>query len=403
MNQIIDEKIRVTLMDNDIHIPDECLKQMEDTISGLTNNDKHEKQKRFRTAVAIVICLFLIPITAFGAVDLMKQRMKDLTKEEKDEYYQGLQSSTANADSFTRELTKSENDKMEELKVKYKNGLFPAKALTIVKTRAAADKSAELYFAEDKSLFVLPSRELTEEEMLEIIDFYYCRDYSLMENPKQENITGVKGDTNEENITKAEKDITKDKINVKKNKMNNDINKDKAIELAKTAIKDIYGVECAGLDITVEYDNKIDALTVSMEDTDKMSGYSVTVDASHESIEEIYFAQHDDYSVFGIAADRKKYIDKYKDALDIITSRMKIDKSVIKSTCEYNYNKDGSLERGVVSYFFKMKDGTGYLIKYSCAYDVFFDILKTDFDKYRQTMDQSRKKRGLEREIIQMK
>lgn len=386
MKQTIDEKIRNILIENDINLPDECRKRMSDTINGLSDKGIHKWHLQFRSAAAvIVVCILMTSITVYAAVDYVKQRMENLSKEEKNDYYEGLQTSTAGADSYSRELTEFENDKMEDLKVKYKNGQFPEKALTIVKTQAAADGSAELYFVEDTSLFVIPSRELTEEEMLEIIDFYYCRDYSLMEKVNQENKTA-------DNTNKVEEKIG--------------VDEDKAVELAKTVVKDIYGMDCTGFDITVEYDDsKGDIYIVTMKDSDTKSEYRVNVDAAQESIAEVSFIQQEDYSVTGITVDREKFITKYEDALDILTLKMKIDKPIIQSTCEYNFYADGSLERGVVSYLFEMEDGTGYVVKYSCVYDVFFDIFETDYNKYRQTMDQNesnRKKRGLEREIIQM-
>lgn len=393
MNQTIDEKIRVILVDNDIDIPKECLKRMDDTISGLSYNSKqmgkHKWQRKLRYVAAVLICLFMTSITAFAAVDYIKKRMENLTKEEKDDYYQGLQNSTAGADSFSRELTETENAKMEELKVKYKNGQFPAKSLTIVKTQGDTDKRAEFYFVEDKSLFVMPSRELTEEEMLEMIDFYYCRDYSLMEKTKQENKSEVNSD-------KAVKNISKDK---------NSKDDDKAMELAKKVVSDIYGVNCEGFDNAIEYDDKRDVYTVTMKDSNRMLNYCVTLDSSKKEVLEINLIQKDDYSVFGISADRKKIIAKYKDALDIVTLKLKITKPIIKSTCEYNVCKDETLARGFVSYLFEMEDGTGYVVKYSCAYDAFYDIFETDYNKFRQTIDHNesyRKKSGLEREIIQM-
>lgn len=387
MNKIIDEKIRTRLLDNDIKLPEECRKRINDTISGLSDKSIYKRHMQFRSAAAVIaVCLLMTSITVYAAVDYVKQRMESLSEEEKDDYYEGLQASTADADSYTRELTESENDKMEELKAKYENGQFPEKTLTVVKTQADAEKSAELYYVEDTSLFVIPARELTDEEILEIIDFYYCRDYSLMEK------------VNQESKTADNTDIVEVKIGV---------DEDKAVELAKTVVSDIYGTDCTGFDITVEYDDSYGNIyNVTLNDQEIMADYSVTVDADQESITEVSFIRQEDYSVTGIAVDRDKFTAKYEDALDILTTKLKIEKPIIKSTCEYNHYEDGSLERGVVSYLFELDDGTGYVIKYSCTYDVFFNIFETDYDKYRQTMDQNegnRKKRGLEREIIQMK
>ena len=39
----------------------------------------------------------------------------------------------------------------------------------------------KLVFCDNESMFILPDQELTDEELLQIIDFLYKRDYSLQE------------------------------------------------------------------------------------------------------------------------------------------------------------------------------------------------------------------------------
>lgn len=388
MNQSLDDKIRTRLLEKDIKMPEECRKRIEETMKGLSEKEIKRKHLQFQSAAVIAVAFLLISsVTVYASIDYITQRMENLSKVEKDSYYEGVQDSAADADSYTRELTDQEKDRMEELKAEYKKGTFPVKALTIVSTQADADGKTEFYFIEDKSLFVLPPRELTDEEMLEIIDFYYCRDYSLTERVQQENTVP---DGSDKFIESGGMD------------------KEQAIELAKALIADIYGTDCPGYDITVNYDDMGgygNLYRVVMADSKTESNFNITVDADLKSVTDVYYAQPGNYSVSGIEVDQAKFIAKYEDALYILTKKMGIELPIVQSTCEYNYNSDGCLERGVVSYLFKLEDGTGYVIKYSCADDLFFNIFMTDYEGYRKLMDQNdskRKERGLNREIIQM-
>jgi anti-sigma28 factor (negative regulator of flagellin synthesis) len=388
MNQDIDLKIRSILLENDINITDRCRNRIDDTINGLHDKDIQKWYRKLRPAAAIaVVCLLMTSVTVVAAINYVRQRMENLSQEEIDSYNTGLQDSAANADSYSRQLTDYEKERMEELKTEYENGTFPVQTLTIVETKADAESGVEFYFVEDTSLFVLPSRELTEEEMLEIIDFYYSRDYSLTEKSEQENT-----------VIDTPKELIE----------NGGIDEDKAIEMAKAEVWNIYGIDCKEYETTVEYDDAGgygNIYRVDITDKETKSDYRVTIDADLKLVTEVYYTQENDYFDTGIKVDQDKYIEKYEDALNILTKGMGIEIPMLQSTCEYNYNSEGVLERGVVSYLFEMEDGTGYVMKYNCVTDVFFNIIMTDYNAYRKVMDQNdskRKERGLERAIIQM-
>ncbi len=387
MTQYIDNKIRTILLDNDITIPDQCRRRMNEIIYGLPDKVHKKLQVQFWPKVAIAaVCLMISSITVFAAVDYVRQRMESLSEEEKDSYYEGVQSSPANADSYSREFSDNEKEKMKELRANYENGVFPAQKLSIVKTQSDADGSKELYFVEDTSLFVLPARELTEEEMLEIIDFYYCRDFSLTEKVK-ENIVTVSPD---EFVEKGGMD------------------EEKAIEMAKADIKKVYGIDFEEAEISVAYNDlegNGNVYAVTMTDNETMSNYGVSIDADQELVTELFNMKQSNNYTDGIEVDQTKFTAKFEDALNILKKWKGEDLPIIQATCEYNYNSDDCLEHGMVSYLFEMEDGTGYVFYYSCVNDVFFDIYMTDYDQNRQRIDQNsakKREKGIDRKIIQM-
>lgn len=67
---------------------------------------------------------------------------------------------------------------MELLQEKYENGgLFPQEKICEVNTKAEIVEG-ELSFCYENSTFYLPKEELTDEEILRIIDFWERRDYA---------------------------------------------------------------------------------------------------------------------------------------------------------------------------------------------------------------------------------
>jgi hypothetical protein len=52
-----------------------------------------------------------------------------------------------------------------------------------------------------------------------------------------------------------------------------------------------------------------------------------------------------------------------------------------------------------------MEDGTGYVLQYSCAMDVFFHMFETNYEEYRQLINMKseiKQKEGINRKIIEM-
>ena len=383
MYQDIDSKIRLKLLAQDITLPDECQKRINKTIKGLPDYEIKKVHLRFRPIIVIVaVCLVMSSITVFAAIDYIRQRMESLSEEEKESYYEGVQNSQADADSYSREFTDSEKERIEELRAKYNNGLYPAQKLPVVKTKADADSKAELYFVEDTSLFVLPARELTEEEILKVIDFYYSRDFSLMEKVKENKVT----------------------VSPKEFVEKGGMTEQEIIELAKGDIKKVYGIDCVGFEVSVEYLEFTESTYyVDFKDKNTKSSYGITFDADKKIAEELHHTQSIDQAE--IKVDQEKLKAKYEIALDMLKKWRGNDLKIVRSTCEYNYNSNDCMEHGMASYMFEMEDGTGYVMYYSCASDVFFNIFMTDYDEYRQRVNQNneiRKEKGIIRKIIEM-
>ena len=96
--------------------------------------------------------------------------MEQVPAEEQKELENVMDSQNVNADSYSREYTQEEKARDAEMRKAYAGGTFPESELRQEKT---ADETLAdvLYYAQDNSVFHLPERELTDEELLQIIDF----------------------------------------------------------------------------------------------------------------------------------------------------------------------------------------------------------------------------------------
>lgn len=80
---------------------------------------------------------------------------------------------------YNRTLTETERSRFDTLNQSYEEeGMFPKGALTVLESPEAY-KGKGVGFYESRSTFFLPEQELTDEELLQLIDFYHQVNYSL--------------------------------------------------------------------------------------------------------------------------------------------------------------------------------------------------------------------------------
>lgn len=132
-----------------------------------------------RVLLPLAATLVLMTGMSVFAVSLYEQRMKNINQQKLEEYY--LQIQTARVDSFhyNRPLTETERSRFDTLNQSYEEeGMFPKGALTVLES-PEAHKGKGVGFYETRSTFFLPEQELTDEELLQLIDFYHQVNYSL--------------------------------------------------------------------------------------------------------------------------------------------------------------------------------------------------------------------------------
>ncbi|MCM1100696.1 MAG: hypothetical protein NC398_04855 [Acetatifactor muris] len=128
-----------------------------------------------------MVCLLLSGVTvcAVGAVSLYRQRMEEMTPEEAQSWYELAEMQETGG--MSRLYTAEEQARYEELSSRYeKDGLFPEKPITQIGT--AMEYTGEGVALEtDTALLYLPEGTLSDEDLLEIIDYHHKMAYSIRE------------------------------------------------------------------------------------------------------------------------------------------------------------------------------------------------------------------------------
>lgn len=189
-DDFIDRKIRKMAEAERMAVPESLDAKVENILDGLETEKKDSKNtdgKRVnqtvrhygfrRIVIPAAACLLLASVTV-TASGLYRAQMESMNHEKLETYFSGLQDADVAADSYSRPLTDGEKNRLEELRQAYlEEGYFPQKELAMLDSPEKYKKGVAFYAA--RSTFFLPEEEMTEEELLELIDFREKRDYSL--------------------------------------------------------------------------------------------------------------------------------------------------------------------------------------------------------------------------------
>ena len=173
-------KLKETM--DQIHMKEEMQKEIIMKVKRQTDRRAFGK-KRLHQAVAaaaafVLIAGAVIPSQA-GLRHFVKDRLENMPKQELEAVNQMVQSqNNAEADSFSRDYSKEEIKRMQQLQEAYQNGRFPQQTITFTDSVGQIPDDL-LRYDPDTNFLYLPDRVLTDEELLQIIDFNYTRDYAV--------------------------------------------------------------------------------------------------------------------------------------------------------------------------------------------------------------------------------
>ncbi len=166
--------------------------QDQNRIINACQKGRHVNNKWFlysgRIAAAIVIAVVATTsVTAYAAVSAYQAYMESMSREEVQERYENVYEGTRGWTLYSRKLTEEEENRKAELQEEYRAGIrFPQQSMPYFNGETEEKpKDVEVSFDYVNEICYLPDRELTEEELLQIIDLYEKANYSLQEINKE--------------------------------------------------------------------------------------------------------------------------------------------------------------------------------------------------------------------------
>ncbi len=127
---------------------------------------------RYSKVLATCLAIFCICISGLGvhaAISAVDERLQNMSEEEKNDYME-LNVLGADADIYTRDFTESEVERILVLQGEYKNGRFPAETIAIVEVVSDVGDD-ELAVVKEDGKVHLPQGEMTDEQLLQLIDY----------------------------------------------------------------------------------------------------------------------------------------------------------------------------------------------------------------------------------------
>ena len=134
------------------------------------------------------------------------------------------------ADGFSRAYSDSEKERSKALWQAYENGTFPEKVIAQVDSAEAAPEGT-LCYIRATGVFNLPAQEMTDEEMLQIIDFQHKMSYAV-----EVQAAAAEAQEKTARLEKAVQDA-------------NGISRDEAVEIAKKQLMADLGDKAAELEL----------------------------------------------------------------------------------------------------------------------------------------------------------
>ncbi|MCI8267790.1 MAG: hypothetical protein HFH78_15395 [Lachnospiraceae bacterium] len=265
-------KLKETM--DQIHMKEEMQKEIIMKVKRQTDRRAFGK-KRLHQAVAaaaafVLIAGAVIPSQA-GLRNFVKDRLENMPKQELEAVNQMVQSqNNAEADSFSREYSKEEIKRMQQLQEAYQNGRFPQQTITFTDSVGQIPDDL-LRYDPDTNFLYLPDRVLTDEELLQIIDFNYTRDYAVSQGTAAQEARKEWEEKEESLKAKVQKEGW--------------ITEKEALQAAEVYLQTEFGLSAEGMETYVFLDEPKTGLFiyhVSYQTEDDISTYAYGIDLNAE-------------------------------------------------------------------------------------------------------------------------
>lgn len=327
-------------------------------------------------AAMLVIAAVSIPVQA-GIRYLVKQRMESIPRIELESILSMLSTQPVNADSFSRDYSVQEKERMAGLFKSYQNGTFPEGELLILEADAQIPENT-LCYEKSAGCFYLPDRSLTDEELLQIIDFNYKRDYSLTLDPQVQSEMAMREKEQEE-------------IRAQVQEQPNSISESNAASAAQKWMDSFFGISTDGMEETIYLDN----------DSFDIPTYHITYDIQSNCY--YYFSISTiDGTIISFKRNIASWLDlppvtesqarlqmpeNYRAALKILKEQIGIHDDFTNVSCCY-VAQEGTIVSENLAYYFITSDEKIYKISFCCSTSEFSAYSQIRPESYRRMNEQ---------------
>lgn len=341
-------------------------------------------------AALLVVGVIAIPVQA-GIRRLVRERMESIPEEEMKEITRNMEEQNVEAGSYSRGYSEEEEERMAELFRAYQKGTFPTGELQQIDDPQQIGEDAVYYLWKD-GCFYLPDREMTDEEILQIIDFEYKRNYSLEQ-----------ADAVREIREETEKEQAKQRAKVE---ASGGITEESAVAKAKEWMNSWFGISTDGMEENIYLDedylgNPAYHVCYSIR-SDSYYYFSVsTVDGRFEYI--MHSGKEDLEENREIA--ESQIMDRIRTGLRIARSfleeQMGISENYEEIYCIYRV-KDGMVQGKNLEFYFITEEGTTYWLALYRETGELRWYYETGREHYQQTLERQYED-GLEVKSVSLK
>lgn len=369
-----------------VHITEQMQEDIISHVHGQRKNRRRPRLNRFAAsaaAILLTIGVIGIPVRA-GIQYLVWARMEQIPQEELADTARMVEEQKQAADGFSRAYTDQEQARMKELFKAYQTGTFPSGELFIVPSEDQLLPDT-LCYTEDTGCFYLPDREMTDEELLQIIDFDYKREYSLEQS---EEVQAAKAEQ------KAKEEEQRALVEA-----GGGITEAEALQIAREQIKAILDVDTTGMEETVRLDSdqfKVPAYCVTF-DVRSRSFHSIAINAVDKTILNLSqndesWPEPDEVQPMEESQALEELDTLYDKAQSFLRDQLGITDTIETIFALYTVN-DGYMDPNQMNFVFLLPDGTAHRLDYYCGVGDFSEYRRTDEEHCMDYINSSAEKK----------
>lgn len=339
-----------------------------------------------RVAVALGAALILTTGT-YAAVDQYREHLKSMSLEEKKHLNSMTQMQSEDADHYSRKLSTKELKRKEQLQVQYKEGTLPQKKLKEINSlKEIAEYRNSVVYCRSNSTFYLPNSELSDEQLLQIIDFCERREYALEQQ-------------NKDDIAEAQKEVVDNETNK--------LTKKQAIQMAKQYVGKIYNIDTdhakAEVDMTAYEDDDDKEYNIVLSNKTWTDNYSVDIKINGGALVQTSMDQDDKWILSSDAHYQKGMGRKYLKTIKEVMHNLEPDQTIKSVYCIIRFDDQKFIQDGEIVYYVEIENGETYSMTYApadkCLKAVFAHRDTNEIWNRMKLLKKQDKKEGIDTEI----